>query len=361
MGVCLNNQCVRQNTMYATDVDAGSILEYAVLDDGGDGVLRSAAFSVDATTGAMRVADASLMDHEKSYDQGGSFGEAATNGVVVVPVQVKDGKGLVATGHVLVYIRDLNEPPRLTNDGGTSAGSATAVSARRVPEGTVNAGDAGAAAGFVIEPPLTVFDPDAGVNGTIEMELTGGSALGVLRVAKSADGLAFNLVVNSSASLDFEKMHGHPLTARITATDGGGLRDTRIYNIYVQDVNERPVVPAIQVREVREGSAANTPFGNVIAVADPDFNQTLSFELLDSADGLFRVGSTTDGVPGQLYVTSSSLDFETAQQYTLRTNVTDQGGYPTALSAQGFTTANVKDVNEQPVLRALAPDLSKSQ
>ena len=123
MGVCLNNQCVRQNTMYATDVDAGSILEYAVLDDGGDGVLRSAAFSVDATTGAMRVADASLMDHEKSYDQGGSFGEAATNGVVVVPVQVKDGKGLVATGHVLVYIRDLNEPPRLTNSAAPAPGT----------------------------------------------------------------------------------------------------------------------------------------------------------------------------------------------------------------------------------------------
>ena len=88
-----------------------------------------------------------------SYDQGGSFGEAATNSVVVVPVQVKDGKGLVATGHVLVYIRDLNEPPRLTNSGGTSTGNATAMSARRVPEGTVSdAGSTGAAAGFVSSP-----------------------------------------------------------------------------------------------------------------------------------------------------------------------------------------------------------------
>ena len=50
-----------------------------------------------------------------------------------------------------------------------------------------------------------------------------------------------------------------------------------------------------------------------------------------------------------------------AAVHMLRTNVTDQGGYPAALSAQGFTTANVKDVNEQPVLRALALDLSKSQ
>ena len=82
------------------------------------------------------------------------------------------------------------------------------------------------------------------------------------------------------------------------------------------------MVPAIQAREVREGSLANTPFGNVIAVADPDFtSQTLSFELLDSANGLFRIGSTTDGVPGQLYTTPLSLDFETAQQYALRFNV----------------------------------------
>ena len=137
--------------MYATDVDAGSILEYTVLDNCGDKVLRSA--SVDATTGAVRVTGASLMDHKKSYDQGGSFGEAATNSVVVVPVQVKDEKGLVETGHILVYIRDLHEPPRLTNGGSTSTGSATAMTTRRVPEGTVNdAGSTGAAAGFVSSP-----------------------------------------------------------------------------------------------------------------------------------------------------------------------------------------------------------------
>ena len=73
------------------------------------------------------------------------------------------------------------------------------------------------------------------------------------------------------------------------------------------------------------------------------------------------VGSTTDGAPGQLYITSSSPGFETAQPYMLRTNVTDQGGYPAVLSAQGFTTDSVKDVNELRVLRALAPDLDKSQ
>ena len=90
----------------------------------------------------------------------------------------------------------------------------------------------------------------------------------------------------------------------------------------MQDINERPVVPATQARKVREGSAANTPFGDVIAVADPDFtSQTPSFELLDSANGLFRIGSTTDGVPGQLYATPLSLDFETVQQYALRFNV----------------------------------------
>ena len=73
------------------------------------------------------------------------------------------------------------------------------------------------------------------------------------------------------------------------------------------------------------------------------------------------VGSATDGVPGQLYVASSSPDFKTAQTYMLRSNVTDQGGYPAVLSAQGFTTDSVKDVNELRVLRALAPDLDKSQ
>ena len=60
------------------------------------------------------------------------------------------------------------------------------------------------------------------------------------------------------------------------------------------------------------------------------------------------VGSITDGVPGQLYVATSSPDFKTAQPYMLRSNVTDQGGYPAALSAQGFITVNVKDITSCP-------------
>ena len=84
-----------------------------------------------------------------------------------------------------------------------------------------------------------MIDLDAGVNRTIKMELTGWSALGILRVAQSADGPTFNLAVNSSALLDFEKMHGHLLTARITTTDDGGLHDTRIYNILVSAGHQR--------------------------------------------------------------------------------------------------------------------------
>ncbi|MCB9946424.1 MAG: cadherin domain-containing protein [Rhodospirillaceae bacterium] len=82
-------------TLTATDQDAGAVLSYSITGGNADG-----AFSIDAATGAVTVADPSVLDHE-------------TAGTRVLTVEVSDGT-LTDTATVTVTIADVNEAPVLS-------------------------------------------------------------------------------------------------------------------------------------------------------------------------------------------------------------------------------------------------------
>ena len=81
-------------TVSAEDPDAGDTLTLALTDDS-DG-----RFAIDPSTGAIKVADRSLLDHEAASQHS-------------VEVEVTDADGLSATERFTIDVADVNEAPSM--------------------------------------------------------------------------------------------------------------------------------------------------------------------------------------------------------------------------------------------------------
>ncbi|MFD0389827.1 cadherin-like domain-containing protein [Tistrella bauzanensis] len=175
------------------------------------------------------------------------------------------------------------------------------------------------AAGAVIGT-VTGTDPDVGDTLTFTVdddrfEIVGGSL-------KLKDGVA----------LDYESEPSVDLV--ITATDGGGLTNTRAVTITVTDVNEAPATPTwsgVPVAENDAGAVIGTVTGT-----DPDAGDTLTFTVDDTrfeiVDGTLKL---KDGV---------ALDYETEPSIDLEITATDRGG----MASRRVETIIVNNVNEAP-------------
>lgn len=91
-----------------------------------------------------------------------------------------------------------------------------------------------------------------------------------------------------------------------------------------------------------DGVNENLPAGTVVGTlsASDTANDTLSYTLVDDANGLFAVDARTGVI-----TTTAALNHEAVAGYAIVARVTDSGGLSTQ---QGFTIA-VNDVNEAPV------------
>jgi VCBS repeat-containing protein len=146
------------------------------------------------------------------------------------------------------------------------------------------------------------------------------------------------ITVADGAALDHETAAEHQIEVEVT--DADGLSASKTFTIAVADLNEAPSVSGLSASEVAENAPGGTVIGSVFA-SDPDDGDTLSFALIDDADGRFVIDPAT----GEITVADgAALDHETAAEHQIEVEVTDAEG----LSATRSFAIQVTDVNEAP-------------
>ncbi|QQL43871.1 cadherin domain-containing protein [Sulfuriroseicoccus oceanibius] len=195
-------------TVAASDVDAGSVLSYAITAGN-----ESGAFAIDAGTGAITTAAALDFETTPSY-------------ALTVTVTDNGTPALSDTAAVAVTVTNVNEAP-VANDGSGSVDENVSV-------GTVVA-------------TATSSDVDAG--DTLSYAITAGNTGGAFAIDSNSG------VITTAGAIDYEAVSSYALT--VTVTDAGGLSDTAVVNVSVNDINEvtAPVVATGVASAVTQTSA----------------------------------------------------------------------------------------------------------
>ena len=203
--LALDNTSVTENAtngsavgnVTGTDPDAGETLTYTLTDTAGG------RFAIDANSGAITVADGSLLDHETASSH-------------PITVRVTDSGGLTYDQNFTINITDINEAP-----------TALALDNTAVAENATN----GSAVGTV-----TGSDPDAGETLTYTLTDTAGGRFAI-------DANTGQITVANSSLLDHEQAPSHPITVRVT--DSGGATYDQNFTINITDINEAPTALAV--------------------------------------------------------------------------------------------------------------------
>ncbi|MGI9452211.1 MAG: putative Ig domain-containing protein, partial [Geminicoccaceae bacterium] len=116
--------------------------------------------------------------------------------------------------------------------------------------------------------------------------------------------------------------HVGDLRVSVTATDGEGADVSDSFSLMVANVNDAPDDLVLDGNSVVENAVAGTVVGTV-AAHDSDIGDSLTYALVDDADGRFAI----DGRTGEITVAGQAgLDFETAASHEIGVRVTDQFG-----------------------------------
>ncbi|MBU6408262.1 MAG: cadherin repeat domain-containing protein, partial [Alphaproteobacteria bacterium] len=207
----------------AFDPDRGDRLTYSLTDNAGG------RFSIDAQTGAIRVADNTRID-------------ADTTQAYAITVQATDRTGAVVSQTFSIAVEAANETPfdlRLVAGGGVVEMAASGVLVARV----------------------AAQDPDANDILTYSLADDAGGLFVI-------DGVSGEIRVAEGAVLDFETQAFHDLT--VAVRDAGGLEATTRVRITVANVNEAPSEVSFSWGgDVPELTLVGQAVGQVRAI-DPD-------------------------------------------------------------------------------------------
>jgi hypothetical protein len=272
-------------TVTGLDPDAGTTLSYSLTDNAGG------RFAIDASSGAITVANGALLDYEDARSHH-------------VAVRIADQYGLTLDTNWTLAITNVNEKPT----DATLSGGAVAENA---PFGTAVATVRG------IDPDAgTVFDYSLvdSADGRFDID----AATGVVSVA-------------NGALLDYETATSHQIKVR--STDQGGLSFEKSWTINVTNVPEAPTDAKLFGGTVREHAANGTHVGTLIGT-DQDAGSILSYSLTSDAGGRFDINASTGVVTVK---DGTRLDYATAQSYSIGVCVTDQTG----LSFQNALTVTI--------------------
>ncbi|PQO48168.1 cadherin domain-containing protein [Blastopirellula marina] len=316
----------------ASGNDTGDTLTYAItgIDAGFEG-----AFAINTSTGAITVADSSLLNFENKS----SF---------TLTIQVMDsfgdgagGNGLITTQTVTVNLRDVNEAPTFDEESYTF--NAREDAADGDVFGTVTASD---------------VDAD---DSTLNYSVTGGSGSGIFGINASTG----EVFLEDLAAIDFETQDTYTLDVSVSDNlavgEVGSVNTiTKTITINLTDVNEDPEFVGEPITlSVAEDAGENGVVGTVSATdvdADDSLSGDLTFGLATggTGDGLFQIDPTT----GQVTLTAlgaSTIDFESGTtSYTLNVTVTDnldgdsagEVGQVNTITTQ--ITIDILDANEAP-------------
>ncbi|MDB5387490.1 MAG: hypothetical protein JWM11_3136 [Planctomycetaceae bacterium] len=285
----------------ATDPDSGQASAFSIV----SGNVGNA-FAINPTTGALTVANSSVLNFE-------------ANPSFQLSVKVTDNgtPALAGSTTITVNLTDVNEAP-VVAPATFSLGENSAVN--------------------TIVGNVTATDPDP--DQTLTFSIAGGN-VGNAFVINPTTGA---LTVSNAAALKFATNPSFQISVRATDNGTPALSASATITINLNDVNQVPViVPA--TFSLAENAEASTAVGNVTAT-DPDVGQTLTFSIVSGNVGnAFAINATT----GALTVANAAaLNFAANPTFQLSVSVTDNGTPP--LSASTTITINLTDVNQAPIV-----------
>ncbi len=293
-------------TAFASDGDATDTITYSLTDDAGG------RFTIDATTGVVTVADASLLDYE-----------TATSHTITVQATSTDGS--TETQDFTIALAD--DTGEFTISKITDADATK----NRVSESTTD--------GTVVG--VTAFASDADGSDTVTYSLTN-DAGGRFAI----DATTGVVTVADASLLDYESAKSHKITVLATSSDGSTA--TKSFTVNIADdrteFSVSPVTDADASANTVSESASNGDVVGVTAFADDaDRSDKVTYKLLDDAGGRFAIDSKTGVVT---VADASLLDYENAASHeiTVRARSSDH-----STQTQTFTIALADDTGEYSV------------
>lgn len=296
-------------TLTATDADPGTVFTYMLT--GGN---TQGAFSIDPSTGELKIANAAAINYEAKQTYN-----------LTVTVFDNGTPQLSASAAVTVNVQDVNEAP-------TSLSLSNSSVDENLPVNTT-------VGQFV------AIDPDAG--NILSYSLVAG--------AGDTGNSQFHIVNNqllTSTTFDRETQSTYSIRARVTDQDGLSLE--KILTITVNNVNEGPTTFLLLPSTVPEVKPAGIKVGNFVTT-DVDVNDTFTYTLQSGA------GADDNGIfiiIGDELLTTTVLDFESLTTYSIRVRTTDAGG----LSFEQPVIVDVSNRNEAPSdIRLSSVDVEENQ
>ena len=285
-------------TASARDADAtNNAITYSLTDSAGG------RFAVDATTGAVSVADGTLLDREAapSHD---------------ITVQAASADGSFSSQSFTIALADVDE---FDAEPITDA------------NGTVDQVAENAAIGTVVGITAFTFDADATTNAiTYFLSNNAGGRFAI-------DATTGVVTVAIGSLLDREVAPSHDIEVQAFSEDGS-LASPSLFTITLADVDEFDVTAVADTNGlanlVAEDAVNGTAVGIAASASDADAtNNAISYSLTENAGGRFAVHATT----GVVTVASGSLlDREAAPSHDIIVQATSADG---SSSSQSFTVA----------------------
>ena len=290
----------------ATDPNVADTVTYSLMADHGG------AFTIDANTGVVSVADGSLLDYETDAAPTVTVVATSTDGSTsnqTFTINLTDDTSEAAVG------------PITDNDG----------TANSVSESAANGTSAG----------ITAQATDADATDTVTYSLSddaGGRF--------SVDANTGIVTVADRSLLDYETATSHNI--EVTATSSDGSTSVLTFNIGLTDDSGEFLVTAVMDNDgaantVSESAANGSAVGVTALATDADGTDTVSYSLSDDHGGAFTIDTSTGVVT---VADNSLLDYETDAAPTVTVVATSTDG---STSNQSFTINLTDDTSEASV------------
>ncbi len=247
-------------TVTATDVDASATQTYSI-----SGGADQALFAINATTGVLTFIGAPNFE---------APGDAGTDNIYDVIVQVSDGLGGIDTQAIAVTVTDANDiaPTITSNLGGPTAAISIAENGTAVTTVTAN---------------------DADTVGTISYSISGGADMALFTINATTGVLTFIGAPNFEAPGDAGANNVYDVIVR--ASDGVQFDDQAIA-VTIADQND--VAPVINTNGAGATAAVslaeNTTAVTTVAATDQDTIGSVTYSITGGADmALFTINAAT--------------------------------------------------------------------